>query len=93
MHTLAAAEFLPHHGDDLPFTFSAASGACGHGGKKTSFCAIRSVIRLDIIAVNPFAADRTIQRRKEQGGQDKKKNQNRSFHKCSFFVRGLVIAG
>ena len=76
VHALPAAEFFLHHGDDLPFTFSAASGAGGHGGEETSFCAIYRIICFDIIAVNPLAADGTIQRGKKQGCQDKQKNQN-----------------
>ena len=76
MHALSTAEFFSHHGDDLPFAFSAASGTGGHGGEETSFCTVYCIIRFDIIAVDPFAADGAIQRRKEQRYQGKQKNQN-----------------
>jgi hypothetical protein len=61
VHTLPTAEIFLHHGDDLFFTFSAASGARGHGGKKTFFCAEYRFICLDIIPANLFATYGAIQ--------------------------------
>ena len=43
VHTFATAEFFRHHGDDLPFAFSAASGAIWHSGEQASFCTICSI--------------------------------------------------